>query len=392
MAKRSQERRGGARRFDEDEDELFPSDDDDEEERDDDRRDDDDDEEKPRARRRRSDDGDEDDELKIDDVYEPPRPRAPVGIVGGALSVLATAVIALILFTLIGFVIVLGGRIAGIIEPAIAREGGSGFASAVAAASEGASAQAQTPPTVDPRCDLAGAWWESVRGQVEALAGLFGNVHIIPADQRALNLSAAAAARDAIEASAASPCLARAKQSLASAAREAVNVYTQVAAGNLSTFSGGRGTVELALAEMYMALWSDAGYATAPNSPPALGVIRLGGADCTAQTQRWYDQLKPSLDSLNNLIATDPNLIVGAQLRRVIGDIRAIGETVRQSSPPECAAAARDLLVESIEAYASGFENFGAADIQSSRGGFQRGAMSEFAFTAWMNWLGVLAL
>jgi hypothetical protein len=386
MAKRSQERRASARRFDEDEDELFPSDD--EEERDDNRGDDD--EEKPRARRRRRGDDEDDDDLKLDDVYEPPRPRAPVGIIGGALSVLATAVIALIVFTLIGFVIVLGGRIAGIIEPAIAQEGGSGFASAVAAASEGASAQTQE--TVDPRCDLAGAWWESVRGQVEAVAGLFGSVHIIPADQRALNLSAAAAARDAIDASAASPCLTRAKQNLASAAREAVNVYTQVAAGNLSTFPGGRGTVELALAEMYTALWADAGYATAPNSPPALGVIRLGGVDCTAQTQRWYDQLKPNLDSLNNLIATDPNLIVGAQLRRVIGDIRAIGETVRQSSPPECAAAARDLLVESIEAYASGFENFGAADIQSSRGGFQRGAMSEFAFTAWMNWLGVLAL
>ncbi|PJF26421.1 MAG: hypothetical protein CUN53_07905 [Phototrophicales bacterium] len=231
-----------------------------------------------------------------------------------------------------------------------------------------------------------------MRGQTEAIAGLFGNVHVIPADQRPLTLTAATAARDAVDASEASPCLTRAKQNLSSAAREAVNVYTQVAAGNLSTYDAGRNTVELALAEMYVALWAEAGYATAPNSPPALGVIRLGGVDCTGQTQRWYDGLKPSLDSLDNLIATDPNIIVGAQLRRVIGDIRAIGETVRQSAPPECAATARDLLITSVEAYADGFEKFGAGDIQGSRGAFQGGAMAEFAFTAWMSWLGVLAL
>lgn len=383
MAKRNPERRRGTRRRDEDDDDdLFPSDDD-EEELDDDR----DEEEDRRARSRRRDD--DDDDLKLDDVYEPPRPRRPVGIIDGTFSVLLTAVIALILFTMLGFVIVLGGRLAGIIEPAIAQEGGSGFASAVAAA---ASADQAMQQTVDPRCDLAGAWWESVRGQVAAIAGLFGNVHVIPADQRALSLTAATAARDAIDVSEASPCLTRAKQNLSSAAREAVNVYTQVEAGNLSTYDAGRNTVELALVEMYVALWADAGFATAPNSPPALGVIRLGGVDCTSQTQRWYDQLKPSLDSLANLIATDPNVIVGAQLRRVIGDIRAIGESVRQSAPPDCAVTARDLLIESIEAYADGFENFGAGDIQGSRGAFQGGAMAEFAFTAWMNWLGVLAL
>lgn len=379
MAKRNQERRRGTRGRDEDEDDLFPSDDD--EERDDDR--DDDDDRRSRSRRR----DDDDDDLKLDDVYEPPRPRRPVGIIGGTFSVLITAVIALILFTLIGFVIVLGGRVTGIIEPAISQEGGSGFASAVAAASA-----SQVQEAGDPRCDLAGAWWDSVRGQAEAVAGLFGNVHVIPADQRPLNLAAAIAARDVIDASEASPCLTRAKQNLSSAAREAVNVYTQVAAGNLSTYDGGRNTVELALVEMYVALWADAGYATAPNSPPALNVIRLGGVDCTAQTQRWYDALKPSLDSLNNLIASNPNTVVGAQLRRVIGDIRAIGDTVRQSSPPECAAPARDLLITSIEAYADGFENFGGADIQGSRGAFQGGAVAEFAFTAWMSWLGVLAL
>jgi hypothetical protein len=379
MAKRNQERRRGTRGRDEDEDDLFPSDDD--EERDDDR--DDDDDRRSRSRRR----DDDDDDLKLEDVYEPPRPRRPVGIIGGTFSVLITAVIALILFTLIGFVIVLGGRVTGIIEPAISQEGGSGFASAVAAASA-----SQVQEAVDPRCDLAGAWWDSVRGQAEAVAGLFGNVHVIPADQRPLNLAAAIAARDVIDASEASPCLTRAKQNLSSAAREAVNVYTQVAAGNLSTYDGGRNTVELALVEMYVALWADAGYATAPNSPPALNVIRLGGVDCTAQTQRWYDALKPSLDSLNNLIASNPNTVVGAQLRRVIGDIRAIGDTVRQSSPPECAAPARDLLITSIEAYADGFENFGGADIQGSRGAFQGGAVAEFAFTAWMSWLGVLAL
>jgi hypothetical protein len=387
MAKRNPERRRETRRRDEDEDDLFPSDDD-EEELDDDR----DEEEDRRARSRRRDDDDDDDDLRLDDVYEPPRPRRPVGIIDGTFSVLLTALIALILFTLIGFVIVLGGRLAGIIQPAIAQEGGSGFTSAVAAAAEQANAGQAAQATVDPRCDLAGAWWESVRGQVAAVAGLFGNVNVIPSDQRALSLTAATAARDTIDASEASPCLTRAKQNLSSAAREAVNVYAQVAAGNLSTYDAGRNTVELALVEMYVALWADAGFATAPNSPPALGVIRLGGVDCTSQTQRWYDQLKPSLDSLDNLIATDPNVIVGAQLRRVIGDIRAIGETVRQSAPPECAVTARDLLVESIEAYANGFENFGAGDIQGSRGAFQGGAMAEFAFTAWMNWLGVLAL
>lgn len=382
MAKRNQERRRGTRGRDEDDDDdLFPSDEDDEE-RDDDR--DDEDDRRSQSRRRDTDD----DDLTLDDVYEPPRPRPPVGIIGGTFSVIVTALIALILFTLLGFVIVLGGRVAGIIEPAISQEGGSGFASAVAAAASASQVQEAS----DPRCDLAGAWWDSVRGQAEAVAGLFGNVHVIPADQRPLNLAAAIAARDAIDASEASPCLTRAKQNLSSAAREAVNVYTQVAAGNLSTYDGGRNTVELALVEMYVALWADAGYATAPNSPPALNVIRLGGVDCTGQTQRWYDALKPSLDSLNNLIATDPNTVVGAQLRRVIGDIRAIGDTVRQSSPPDCAAPARDLLIVSIDAYADGFENFGRADIQGSRGAFQGGAVAEFAFTAWMSWLGVLAL
>ncbi len=386
MAKRNQERRRAPNRRDEDEDDLFPFDDDDEE------RDDDRDEEAERgARSRRRDDDDDDDDLKLDDVYEPPRPRPPVGIIGGTIRVILTTMIALILFTVVGFMIVLGGRLAGIIEPAIAQEGGSGFISAVAAAETGSAEQA-AQATIDPRCDLAGAWWQSVRGQVEAVAGLFGNVHIIPADQRPLNLTAATAARDAVEAAEASLCLARAKQNLSSAAREAVNVYTQVAAGNLSTYNSGRNTVELALVEMYVALWADAGYATTPNSPPALGVIRLGGVDCTAQTQRWYDGLKPSLDSLNNLIATDPNTVVGAQLRRVIGDIRAIGETVRQSAPPDCAAPARDLLITAVEAYADGFENFGQGDIQGSRGAFQGGAMAEFAFTAWMSWLGVLAL
>jgi hypothetical protein len=340
-------------------------------------------------KRRRDDD---DDDLDLDEAgLEPPRARAPVGVVGGAIGVVLTAVIALILFALLGFGIVIGGRIAGVIEPAIPLSGGSGFVrpTAVAVALDPV-ASADPAATVDPRCDQVGAWWNAVSPQYNVMAAQFGSLYSTPADQRVIARDAVQVARDAIAAVSAPPCAARAQQALISAAQTALNVTTQIAAGDTSTYTSGRGTLEIAFAEMYVAIWGDGSFATEANTPPALGVPRLGSdAACSPDTRAWYDSIRVTLQAFEPLLNTDPAPLLGPRLRTLINDMRVSVGTVQNSTPPACATTARDLLAAALEGYARGNELIGNGDLAGAQASFAAAARAEFTFNAWMNWLGV---
>ncbi|MDZ4766683.1 MAG: hypothetical protein SGI73_19260 [Chloroflexota bacterium] len=333
---------------------------------------------------------DDDEALEIDDeVFNPPRARAPVGVIGGTISVVLTAIIALILFTLLGFGIVFGGRLAGIITPSIPQASSSGFVRPTVVAVVPDVALPTADANVDPRCDLAGEWWNAVSPQYNVIAAQFGSLYATAPEQRETSRGAVQIARDAIANTQTPPCLARAQQSLLSAAQEALNVTTQIAAGDTSTYAGGRGTLEIAFADMYAAIWGDADFSTDLDTPIALSVPRLGSdVNCTPETQTWYTSIRPSLQAFDVLLNTDPAPLLGPRLRTLIDDMGTTVATIRQSTPPACATTARDLLATALEGYARGNELIGQGDAASAQAAFAEAVRDEFKFNAWMNWLG----
>lgn len=348
------------------------------------------------------------DDLKIDDIEEdiadpekaqwrPGAARAPFSVgqmIGGTFQVILLAVVALAAFLGIAFALVFAGQRLGIV-PARPIPGATQVSvlptQAAQQATAAPEAAATTAPaalpssTPDTGCPTAPAWWNSQ--QIQDNYTYFTRQALEEA--RTTNNIAALLEQMRIRRSfvanyQAFDCVSVARDPLLRGFDATIESARALNGGDTAAFEQQQTTLNAALAELTVALWT-LGANADPNAPPALGIAQGSGTSCGAQ--EWYTSIQPNLDIFFDSAAQiDPLTTPASSANTLIETMTAERGNIAAASMPLCAVQAQtallatlDSTLQSIEEQYAGGSNPAAAE----------SARYNILYSAWLRWLGV---
>lgn len=328
---------------------------------------------------------DDDDDLPVKERRGPDTSNLPreVGLIGGCFNVFLIAVVSILIFTLLGIGIVLGGRAAGLI-PRIASAESEPTPQIVPIATSASVALVPVVESCEPQ-----AWWNAQSGAFDYFVTLYDRATIAPLAGTLDELRAEMTARrDTAAAVPSAACLATARDALAQGMDDAIGAVESFAASGRRSAASQAESASASLANVLVALW-DLGISTDLNTPPSLDIPRGGNCDA-AQLAAWADRFLPLWQQVDALLS-QTDLAAGnpADAQQVVTGLEAIRGNLTAIPSPQCVSRANELSLIGLNSTINGANLMQQGIPDAARESASLYARSRVTLNAWLAWLGV---
>lgn len=249
--------------------------------------------------------------------------------------------------------------------------------------------------TPEPACELGIAWWQvEIQDDWTFFAGAARTELLTPttADQYTATLEAMRLRRAGIENAFTPPCYFDARDALLRAADGMIASVQALLNGDAA---GAENTATVATTDLGLvltALW-DQGVVTSADAPTAAGVVRGGGgAECPIT--EWYAQAQVSLVAFNDALTAYRAAAGGAVMSQQmqIGGIAALAGNFDVITAAGCTVPLQTLATGFIDAASAGLGQFSGGQPSEGRAVIAGMWAQKALFDAWLAWLGQPAI
>lgn len=330
---------------------------------------------------------DDDDDLPVKERRGPDTSNLPreVSLIGGCFNVLLIAIVSILIFSLLGVGIVLGGRAVGIFPKTASAD--SAPPQLVPIATPVSAALAPAAPDAES-CEPQ-AWWNAQSGAFDYFAVLYDRATIAPLAGTLDELRAEMTARrDTAAAVPSAACLAAARDALAQGMDDAIGAVESVAASGRRSAASQAESASASLANVLVALW-DLRISNDLNTPPSLDIPRGGNCDA-AQLAAWADRFLPLWQQVDAILSqTDVAAGNPADAQQVVTGLEAIRGNLTAIPSPQCVSRANELSLIGLNSYINGANLMQQGIPDAARESASIYARSRVTLNAWLAWLGV---
>ena len=311
-----------------------------------------------------------------------------VGVVGGCFIVILNAILSLIIFLALGVGLVLAGRATGILSET---SSSPSAAPPVAVSEELPQESGQTDTVVEVQptevvCDPAG-WWSAQQGNFDyfvttydraTLATLAEPIETLVQEMEARRNDALALPVD--------PCMSDVQNIFTQGMDQMISAVQTLAAGDRNGSVGPADSADHALSNTLIALW-DLGVATAPDTPPALGVPRGGNCEATP-LGTWMNPFRQQWGQIYTLLVQIDAVANPSVARVTLDSAAGLQRNINAMMPPDCATRPQELAEIALTSYinAANMTMQGNGDV--AREIASAYARAYVSLNAWLEWIG----